>query len=167
MTCQDYERLIALYVEGDITDGRVETHLAGCAECRELLEDLRASQALLKELPGADPVLLGAVRSGVLSRIGGRRRVLWPWVAAAMTAAAVAIAVLHPVAQREVPGAPKSVVRAAVAAPIARAAPVQVVRRHRRPKLKRPAASKEPLVVKMLTNDPNIVIIWLVDQPGD
>jgi len=31
----------------------------------------------------------------------------------------------------------------------------------------RPAHNPEPLVVKMLTNDPNVIIIWLVDQKGD
>jgi len=30
-----------------------------------------------------------------------------------------------------------------------------------------PAHNSEPLVVKMLTNDPNVIIIWFVDQKGD
>jgi hypothetical protein len=31
-----------------------------------------------------------------------------------------------------------------------------------------PARKTEPLaVIKMLTNDPNVIIIWLVDQKGD
>jgi hypothetical protein len=28
-------------------------------------------------------------------------------------------------------------------------------------------AAKEPLVVKMLTNDPDVIIVWLIDQKGD
>jgi hypothetical protein len=28
-------------------------------------------------------------------------------------------------------------------------------------------APSEPLVVKMLTDDPNIVIVWLIDKKGD
>src|SRR5580704_3317306 len=50
MTCREYEPLIALYVEGDLNDRDVERHLAECSDCRELLEDLKVSQAALKEL---------------------------------------------------------------------------------------------------------------------
>jgi hypothetical protein len=38
------------------------------------------------------------------------------------------------------------------------------VRRHR-PRL-RPSFKSEPLVVKMITDDPQVVIYWLVDQSG-
>jgi hypothetical protein len=166
MTCQECEPLIALYVEGDIEDRGLERHLAGCAECRELLEDLRASQALLKELPGADPALLLSVRSSVLSRMGERRRLLWPWVAALTSAAALLAIVFRPGLRQEIPVAPRAPVHVA-AAPAAPAMPVLMVRRRSRPRARKRAAAKEPLVVKMLTDDPNIVIIWLVGQPGD
>ena len=66
MTCREYEPLIALYVEGDLNDRDVEQHLAGCCACRELLEDLRVSQADLKELAVVDAALLSAV----LDRLG-------------------------------------------------------------------------------------------------
>ena len=78
MTCAQYEPLIALYVEGDLPVADtplVEEHVAVCADCRELLQDLRASQAVVKEL-GTEPVdgaLLTAVRAGVLAKIGDRR----------------------------------------------------------------------------------------------
>ena len=177
MTCREYEPLIALYVEGDLDDDReVERHLAECSDCREVLEDLRVSQAALKELSVVDAALLSAVRSGVLAKIERRRLVAWPWVAAFVAAAALIIAVLtlpqkkpaliaktssgaDPLVRGRPPGRPSV---------IAQAAP--------RPKRSRPqgrlrtrgsAPPSEPLVVKMLTDDPNIVIIWLVDQRGD
>ncbi len=167
MSCEQYERPIALYVEGDIEDAGLERHLAGCAGCRDLLEDLRASQAMLKELPGADPAFLNAVRSGVFARIGERRRMLWPWVAAgAMAAAALSAIVLRPALRQPVPSAPPAHVHVA-ATPVAPVMPVQAIQRRRRLRVRKMAPAKEPLVVKMLTDDPNIVIIWLVDQPGD
>ena len=133
MTCREFEPLIALYVEGDLDDAAgVERHLTECAVCRELLEDLRSSQAALKEL-ALDPVdsaLLSEVRSGVLARIGERRGMAWParWIGVAALAASAALLVLL---------SPK------------------------------PHVKREPLVVKMLTSDPDVVIIWLVDQTGD
>ncbi len=86
MTCQEYEPLIALYVEGDLDDAAgVERHLTECAACRDLLQDLRSSQAALKELAlgePVDPALLSEVRSEVLARIGRKRWLVWPWAAA-------------------------------------------------------------------------------------
>jgi anti-sigma factor RsiW len=132
MTCREYEPLIALYVEGDLDDAAVERHVTECAACRELLEDLRASQAALKEfaLDPVDPALLIGVRSGVLARIGERRGIAWPlrWISVAALAAGAALLVLQSPA---------------------------------------PTVKREPLVVKMLTSDPDVVIIWLVDQTGD
>lgn len=135
MNCQDYEPLIALYVERDVEDPVLERHLVTCSPCRELLEDLRASQTAVREmrLSRVDPAFLTAVRSGVLAEIGGRRRVWPPWIAA-VAMVLVAMVVLL--------------------------APHRPVSTAREPKT-------EPLVVKMLTDDPNVVIIWLVDQTGD
>jgi hypothetical protein len=52
---------------------------------------------------------------------------------------------------------------------IAQAAPPKVKRSRPGGRLRTrgSAPPSEPLVVKMLTDDPNIVIIWLVDQRGD
>jgi hypothetical protein len=174
MTCREYEPLIALYVEGDLNDREVERHLSECSDCRELLEDLQASQAALKELATVDAALLSAVRSGVLAKLERRRLVVWP-SAAALVAAALIVAVLtvprQPALITKVPnGGADPVVRGR---PIGR--PSMIPQATRQAKRSRPggrprtrgSAPPEPLVVKMLTDDPNIVIIWLVDQPGD
>ena len=179
MTCRDYEPLIALYVEGDLNDRDVERHLAECSDCRELLEDFRASQAALKELASVDAAFLSAVRSGVLAKIETRRRTAWPWIAAFVAAAALIVAVLmaprkptliaklpvsagsgvDPLVRSRPPGRPLVIAQAAPKAKRSRPAG--------RLRTRRPAPPPEPLVVKMLTDDPNIVIIWLVDQSGD
>lgn len=58
MNCPDFERLIALDVEGDLPEpkGRAAAeHLRACPSCRQFAESLKISQALLKEL-GQEPV---------------------------------------------------------------------------------------------------------------
>jgi len=175
MNCQAFEPLIALYVEGDLPAGEtplVEGHVAICSDCRELLQDLRASQAVVKELGGeaVDGALLTAVRAGVMAAIGNRRRLLWPWVAAATAALALLALFLAP-SRRPAPEPPR--VATAQAPPRVEAAVSQAPAPARRPRLRRRAAAvkapapQQQLVVKMLTDDPDIVIIWLVDQTGD
>jgi len=178
MTCREYEPLIALYVEGDLNDRDVERHLAECSDCRELLEDLRVSQAALKELSVVDAAFLSAVRSGVLGRIERRRRRAWPWIAALAAAAALIVAVST--APRKPPLIAKVQGPSGGADPLVRGRPPGrpsvIAQAAPRPKRSRPggrlrtrgsAPPSEPLVVKMLTDDPNIVIIWLVEQRGD
>ena len=173
MSCQAFEPLIALYVEGDLPGRdtpRVEEHLAVCADCRELLEDFKASQAAVKELgsEAVDAALLTAVRAGVLARVDDRRVAVWPWVAA-LTAALALLAMLSPL-RRPVPE-PRPVVVAQ--APPSVQAPPNTPAPDYRPAVRRssrPSSARRPvpqLVVKMLTDDPDIVIIWLVDQTGD
>jgi len=172
MSCQAFEALIALYVEGDLPGRdtpRVEEHLAVCAGCRELLEDFRASQAAVKELrsEAVDAALLTAVRAGVLARVDDRRVAVWPWVAA-LTAALALLAMLSPL-RRPVPE-PRPV-GIAQAPPSLQATPNPPAPDHRpavrRPRLPSANVPAPPLVVKMYTDDPDIVIIWLVDQTGD
>lgn len=174
MTCRDFEPLIALYVEGDVADLELERHLSRCADCRGLLEDLRASQAAVKDLASeaVDPALLATVRSGVLARIDGRGRVVWRWTAALAAAVALLVVLALP-ARKPAPPPRPTIAKAPPKSPD----PVQAAAADDRPRPRprshvtharksRPGAGP-PLVVKMLTDDPNIVIIWLVDQTGD
>jgi putative zinc finger protein len=178
MNCREYEPLIALYVEGDLSDREVELHLAECSDCRQLLEDLRASQAVLKGLAPVDTAFLSAVRSGVLAKLESRRRTVLPWIAAFAAAIALIVAFLMPprksasIAKAPVlyGGADPLVHSRLPGRPSAVAKVTQKTRRSRpggRRRTRGSAPPAEPLVVKMLTGDPNIVIIWLVNQPGD
>jgi hypothetical protein len=178
VTCPEYEPLVALQLTGDLGDRgvalQVERHLEECAACRELLEDLRASQAMLRELPAADPAFLAAVRTEVLARVGKKRCAMWAWAVPCAAALATAFLVARLGVTPQKP-APVPIVRMpqplantarSEAAPVVRGQPPAQIRRGRR-RRSRIEAGAPPLVVKMLTDDPNIVIIWLVDQPGD
>jgi anti-sigma factor RsiW len=74
MSCRKFAPDVALYVEGDLPEpyaSRVEKHLAICADCRELLGELQASQTVVKQLgsEAVDVGLLTAVISGVLRQV--------------------------------------------------------------------------------------------------
>ncbi len=53
MSCRFSREMLALHVEGDLPDASAAAtvrHLAGCEECRRFLEELQASQALIKSV---------------------------------------------------------------------------------------------------------------------
>jgi len=181
MNCSKFETDIALYAGGDLPPGsiaRVETHLAECADCRVLAEDLRDEQALLSELRD-DPLedaMVAQVRQRVLAELKHKawragfspRGALAPLlaIAAALLLAAVLLwprhhsgaahrlaAVSH-AAQAEAGRVPAA---AHGAAPL-----IRKVRHH----LHRPPAAQPgpPLLVQFVTDDPNIVVYWLIDQ---
>jgi anti-sigma factor RsiW len=128
MTCERFEPLLALHVEGDLPEGEaaaLEAHLSTCGTCRAFADAVRDSQQALKDLAEErlDPAALAAVRSSVRQALdGGRgvpmRRLPPAWaVAAAAVVALVAIllgwrsAGVHtpPVAERPVvPPAPSA-----------------------------------------------------------
>jgi anti-sigma factor RsiW len=185
MTCATWERDVALYAGGDLPAARiaeVELHLAGCADCRALLEDLRAERALLEEISDAqlEASLAAEVRTRVLERLaetaaGSTGWSYWKW---ALVAALLLVALLLPygwrgrqaarVARLPKPAPMISQVEPAPRAPIVAAN--QRVRRRRHPAHVEPvmvAQTHTPLLVKFVTSDPDIVIYWLVDQKGE
>ncbi|HYU56959.1 MAG TPA: zf-HC2 domain-containing protein, partial [Actinomycetota bacterium] len=88
------DELLAGYVDGDLAgDEReaVETHLAGCATCREEVALARRAVAALEALEPA-PSPLGLGTPAILgARTTPRRGVLRPRWAAALAAAAVVV----------------------------------------------------------------------------
>jgi anti-sigma factor RsiW len=177
MNCHALERQIALYVGADLDAQetmRVEEHLATCSDCRQLLEDLQATHSALRELASdaVDAAMLTAVRSRVLSGIGERRKWSWPWVAAIALAAPLIVGLIIPWWMAVEPLPPAPLVHAPAPEPVMTTGVVEKPPAPRRRRVvKRPPApvwqEEQPLVVKMLTDDPDIVIIWLVDQRGD
>jgi len=177
MSCDKFEPLIALYIENDLAQAEaqaVESHLAVCDACRKFGAEMRVSQEALKVLRTEfvdDPVLL-QVRTEVLSAASHRQRVVaWPRYA---IAAGLMVALLagwmwqmRPRARLEL----RPIAASVSAPPLAATVPVPQqrtrlarVRRHR-PQAA-PVFKSEPLVVKMITDDPQVVIYWLVDQNG-
>jgi hypothetical protein len=168
MSCPQFEKLIALYVEGDLSPrkaGRVEEHLAACGHCREFAEGLRRSQAALKSLRAemVDPAVFEGVRRRVLAQIAARPVSRGWWKYAAVAATFIIIVALFwkpnpppapppPVAQLKPP--------VTVEPPVPSRAPAKHLAVRRKP---RPKTSQEPLLVKLVTDDPNIVIYWLIE----
>lgn len=75
MTCKEYQELIALSVESDLSSPELEwleTHLQTCSACRDFESDMLKSQAELKNLAGEVPnedTHLARVRQNVLTDI--------------------------------------------------------------------------------------------------
>ncbi len=177
MSCDKFEPLIALYIENDLAEAEaraVESHLAGCDACREFAAEMRESQAALKALRTEflDDAVLLQVRTEILSAASHRHRVVaWPRYA---VAAGLVLALLggwmwqmRPKARLE----PRPIAANVSAPPLPATVPAPQartrlarVRRHR-PRVA-PMFKSEPLVVKMITDDPQVVIYWLVDQNG-
>jgi len=177
MSCRKYQKMTALHVAGDLPEAKVprlEEHLGGCPACRSLAEELRLSQSALEALRGepVDEAALEQVRQRVLARIAWEeqpaRRFGWVYALAAGLAV-VAVGALWNVAYRPAPHAPQ----------LASAAPVRWgkspdlpndktgVLSHRPPRVKRPAPAAEPLLVKLITDDPEVIIYWLIEKKGD
>jgi hypothetical protein len=147
MTCQDCELILA---QGQVT-GEVEEHLQRCVECRALSHDLLANALALESL-----------RSEELPRVAvqlPRGRRVFPWVAVA-AAAMFAFALLIPRPQTLKP------VASPVIAPVASRAeplPPPIETAKAQPTRLHPQ-KVEPLKIKMLTPDPDIVIYWLIED---
>jgi len=145
MTCRDCELLLA---QGERNEA-VEEHLLECAECRALDRDVAANGLVLE-----------ALRNEELPRIEVKiprpRRYAWLAVAAA---AGFLIALLVPAHKRPVASPEPS------AAPFVEAEPQeQAPQPPVREAVARRPEKLEPLKIKMLTPDPDVVIYWLIDN---
>jgi len=74
MNCRRVEKLIPLYVEGDLAPGtadRLASHLDWCGRCNWLADEYKESQSWLRtsEPPEFDDAFLDNLKAGVLSRI--------------------------------------------------------------------------------------------------
>ena len=201
MKCRYSETDIALYVEGDVAPAKaceIEAHLSVCAQCGDLVIELRESQAVLKTLKQdtVSATSLTLVRSHVLAEIQAGVKPLWGrWIYA--LAGGVFVAVLavgwmlemrRPQEQAIVksdplpPPAAVPLTRGTITIaeadantdrrPLRRREKTNIPSRRRQqggthtevpPEPSEPA---KPLVVKLLTDDPNIVIYWLIDNTG-
>jgi len=186
MKCGFSEERIALYVENDLAQAErleVEAHVLDCAECRQFVEELRESQTIFKSLRAetVSPAALANVRERVLLGLESNwmlriERFLfaglrWRYALAGVVLVAVVSGSVWfwnepetPIPVGELYERPAGH-RPALQPAVKPAAPLieKTVRPVRRLKPK-PAAEPKQVVVKLLTDDPNIVIYWLVDE---
>jgi hypothetical protein len=198
------EKLLALYVEGDLADSqaaRMSDHLLECAGCREIVDELTESQSAFKALRSevAPDSAHAIVRDRVMQQAVLRKSTGWMlrlerlffgarWkyaVCGLALAALVSGTVVWqfyplpappqppqpvlPVANNAPEPAPR--IETNKAAP-ARPSPPRPPKRTVAPKpdpepaLAQMDEAPRQMMVKMLTNDPNIVIYWLLDEKG-
>jgi len=175
MNCSHWEERIALHAGGDLPPAEaveVERHLRECAGCQVLASGLKQSLALLREAHD-EPLAaahFSAVRARVVAELEKGRRPSW-WWAWTYGLAAVAVALLVMLALR--PGRTPVVARTnrslTVAAPSlpAVAVPEPATPPHRRVArrvVRVNVPEPEPLIVKLQTDDPNVVIYWIADR---
>ena len=145
MTCQECELALGM-------NENAAAHLAVCPDCQALAEEMRTNTLAMEAF--ADDALPG-VRYRVMAQVRlqsrARRILRWGWALAAAAMLVVCFAMWNRVAP-----APQLT---AVVPPRADGAPVRRTGEER-------TAPKPPevLKVKMFTDDPDVVIYWLVEK---
>lgn len=178
------EEQVALYVGGDLLAEEAETvkaHFENCAECRRISADFRDSRAILEtaiQEPSGDD--LRDVRLQVMQRIERRKRVTqhWRWLAAAAAVVIAAVLLAHlrlprnTINSRSVTAAE---LRISYQPLIETSLPnLEFNTRHlqTKPHQSAPGIRKVtllaerngPPILKMTTSDPDVVILWQLDE---
>jgi anti-sigma factor RsiW len=168
MSCGKYEADIALLAGGDLPGEAVrglEEHLGKCPECRELLEALRADAAALRDEPVSE-IALARMRARVMERVAAPRRPVWRWLIP-VPLAAVAATLWLLLQMPPVPPPPVAKVVKPVVPAMPKTEP-RVEARRRKPAIRKHATPPaEPLLVKLETDDPQVVIYWIVEKAED
>jgi len=148
MKCQECELLLA----DEQRTAEVEAHLVECAACRSFARELRANFEALGEL-----------RDEPLPIRAGRWRT---YAMAAAAALVVGLGIAYYWSQREI-HAPAFVAvnkpAVSVAVPKLETEPVMPTPRPRHIAPVRRTANQQELLVKMETEDPEVVIYWLIE----
>ncbi|MFN7956964.1 MAG: zf-HC2 domain-containing protein [Holophagaceae bacterium] len=170
--------LLPLWIGGDLdaTDlDAVDRHLAQCPDCRAAAEDLRVSQAWLREALASpfDATDAERLRQGVMAQIpAGARPARRLHLRPALLAAALLVAALvwrehagtgTPASvQAPHPSVPSAPAASAPSTPLPELTALPPPRTRPRPR-SRPAspAPDEPARIEFQTADPTIRIIWL------
>jgi anti-sigma factor RsiW len=192
MNCSNWEERIALYAGGDLRPEEaveVERHLGDCPGCQVFASGLKESLQLLQEVhtePIA-PAHFSAVRARVMAELESAQLPWWKRQMWIYGLAVAALALVFLLARS--PQAPVAPHQMAVHVPpvpvephvVGTPAPEPVVPRIHHAQLRRhsPAArprivparenteSGPPVVVKLVTADPNVIIYWITDNSGE
>jgi hypothetical protein len=161
MNCEFWQELAA--VSDDLSSSEstaLETHLRTCADCRAWQTDLELTRHALRELADED-------FGSIAVPIPQVRRINWP----ALAVAAALIVMLGAAAERwlyEVPAITPTPIAIAPPPPpyIVPHQTTPVLRVPARPRPKRQRLKTDPLLIKIETDDPQVVVYWLVDGNG-
>lgn len=186
MNCREWEERIALYEGGDLSAAlvtEVEEHLLKCAGCQAFASGIKESMEVVR-LAHEEPIADGyytAIRSAVLAQLAEKRYPWWHrmWVYGLSVGVALLFVLLtlrspeKPTQRLANVETPRTPILAEPTAP--RQEKTALPRRIRQTPRRavatvRPlpgAPSVEPLVVKLVTNDPDIVIYWIADKKGE
>jgi len=182
MNCREWEEKLVLYAGGDragCDSPSIDRHLAECAGCREFFQGMGETLdfALSAHQIPVSEAHFAAVRARVLTELAEPQRGRWrqKWLVACAAAVALLAALVFTrtkVAVRVQPPRPApKMLAAAIPSPVAPlpAAKAPHVRRPRRllasaTPAPGPLPEAEPIVVKLMTNDPDVVIYWIGDK---
>lgn len=168
MNCLGWEERLALHAQGDLPPreaAAAEQHLLACAACRHFFESVQQSLGLLHEAHAEPlaPADYAALRARVLAELDRRRKPLWRWAWIPALAAALLLVLFWTGRHPPVPP-PQLAVTPPPAPPISLPelppAPKPVARVHRRKPSPPPA---EPLLVRLVTDNPDVVIYWIAN----
>jgi anti-sigma factor ChrR (cupin superfamily) len=160
MSCAHLEESLALYAGGDLDPveaAGVESHLSGCAECRAFLDQMNQSLLLIRE-ETVDWSAVEVMHQRTMSALQPPRFHIWRY-AAAVVLVMGGLASWRSQAPVTVP--PPPAIPVAVAQP--KMLPLPAVPVATRAKNVRKAGKHETMVVKLQTDDPDVVIYWITD----
>lgn len=173
MNCREWEEAIALYAGGDLEGTRrleVERHLAGCPGCQIFASGMLACVEAMRaghreEIAEAH---FAAVRARVLAQLRPapwwRRRWLQVGAIAAVACSAWWVEMVNERIHRPVP--PPQVALARPPAPLL-VMPASAVLASPRTAAPLKRAPAEELVVRIVTDNPDVVIYWIANPKGE
>ena len=185
MNCRDWEERLALYAGGDLAPdeaAEVERHLGECPGCQMFASGLKESLEMLREshrerpVPGAfrggagasaggsgtRPASFVAAGMGVWLGVGGRGAACWRSSRCGHPEAAGSGRCRHPPAAL---GARAGSRQEAAGITWTARRPGESPRHQRRAPVK--AQPGEPIVVRMVTDNPDVVIYWIAETRGE
>jgi anti-sigma factor RsiW len=158
MTCDWVRALLPVYPEADERNAEmVRAHISNCAACRAEYEEYESLRRELAALPEFAPGVYEAIASQVRERIRRSRRTPWYWAAVAGLILAAGLGI-RPAEVSELRLAIKApeppAVQAGFRNPVVHAAP-------RQRQVQKPAVA-EPMEIRIVGDDPNVLIVWQV-----
>jgi anti-sigma factor RsiW len=196
MNCREWEERLALYAGDDLAGPdalEVERHVAGCPGCQVAASGFKQAMETLREAHADEPpdAAFAAVRARVIGTLANERRPVWRrWAYALAAAAAVVLAVgvwvrpspappvaivrppERPVEARSVGQSPESTggpdrVAKAVAPRRVRHGATRRLRAVAGAHENRAPAPRETVEVRLVTDNPDVVILWIAETRGE